>query len=134
MVYGPDEPAEGEQAVVTGRFFASAIAGEALEIEGDGTQFRDFIFVEDAARGLILAAMNDAATGRTFNIGSGTSTTVLDLAKMISSKHRFVDAREADLKGTLASTCLAKRVLGFEAKKLLTEYVRDVKQTKGIKI
>ena len=133
MVYGPNEPAEGEQAVVTGRFFASATAGEALEIEGDGTQFRDFIFVEDAARGLILAALNDAASGRTFNIGSGKSTTILDLAKMISSKQRFVDAREADLKGTLASTCLAKRVLGFEAKQSLAEYVRDVKAAKGIK-
>lgn len=133
MVYGEDEPDEGDQAVVTGRFFASALAGEPLEIEGDGTQFRDFVNVEDAARGMLLAAFTSAAVGRTFNIGSGTSTTVGELANMISSNQQNVAMREKDLKGTLASTCLAKRVLGFEAQKSLDEYVKEVKRSKGLR-
>lgn len=131
MVYGPGEPAEAEQAVVTGRFFAAASKGDALEIEGDGSQFRDFIHVSDAARGIVLAAFAEGAPGRTFNIGSGKSTTILDLAKMISKKHTFVDAREPDLKGTLASTCAAKRVLGFEAKMSLTDYIRKTKRERS---
>lgn len=133
MVYGEDEPDEGDQAVVTGRFFASALAGQPLEIEGDGTQFRDFVYVEDAARGMLLAAFTSAAVGRTFNIGSGTSTTVGELADMISSNQQNVAMREKDLKGTLASTCLAKRVLGFEAQKSLDEYVKEVKRSKGLR-
>lgn len=132
MVYGPGEPAAEDQAVVTGRFFAAAQKGEPLVIEGDGSQFRDFVHVEDAARGLILSAFADGAAGRTINIGSGKSTTILELARSISAKHTFVAAREADLKGTLASTCLAKKVLGFEAKISLAEYVAATKREKGI--
>ena len=132
MVYGPGEPTAEDQAVVTGRFFAAAQKGEPLVIEGDGLQFRDFVHVEDAARGMILSAFADGAAGRTINIGSGKSTTILELAKSVSSKHTFVAAREPDLKGTLASTCLAKRVLGFEAKVSLAEYVATTKREKGI--
>ena len=133
MVYGENEPDEGDQAVVTGRFFASALAGQPLEVEGDGTQFRDFVYVEDAARGMLLAAFTSTAVGRTFNIGSGTSTTVGELADMISSSQQNVAMREKDLKGTLASTCLAKRVLGFEAQKSLDEYIMEVKRSKGLR-
>jgi len=130
MVYGPGEPSEGEHAAVTGRFFSAAARGEALEIEGDGEQFRDFIHVDDAARGLVLAALAPEAAGRTVNIGSGTSVTIRELADMISDKHEFVPARENDLKGTLASTCLAKRMLGFQATKDLESYVHAQKRAK----
>jgi len=134
MVYGANEPTEGDQAVVTGRFIDAAVSNRAFEIEGDGSQFRDFVHVEDAARGLILAALKDSAVGRTFNIGSGSSTTVSDLADMISRKlpRNFVEPRQRDLKGTLASTCLAKRVLGFQARKTLVDYIADVKASKGL--
>lgn len=134
MVYGANEPTEGEQAVVTGRFIEAAAANRAFEIEGDGSQFRDFVYVEDAARGLILAAVKDGTVGRTFNIGSGSSTTVSDLADMISRAHprTYVEPRQRDLKGTLASTCLAKRVLGFQARKTLVDYIADVKASKGL--
>jgi len=134
MVYGANEPTEGDQAVVTGRFIDAAVSKRAFEIEGDGSQFRDFVHVEDAARGLILAALKDSAVGRTFNIGSGSSTTVSDLADMISRKlpRNFVEPRQRDLKGTLASTCLAKRVLGFQARKTLVDYIADVKASKGL--
>lgn len=130
MVYGPGEPTEGEHSAVTGRFFDAASRGRALEIEGDGAQFRDFIHVEDAARGLILASLAPEAPGRTVNIGTGVSVTVRELADMISDKQTFVDARENDLKGTLASTCLAKRMLGFAATHDLESYVREQKRSK----
>ena len=129
MVYGPGEPTEGEHSAVTGRFFDAASRGRALEIEGDGAQFRDFIHVEDAARGLILASLAPEAPGRTVNIGTGVSVTVRELADMISDKQTFVDARENDLKGTLASTCLAKRMLGFAATHDLEPYVREQKRS-----
>ena len=129
MVYGPGEPTEGEHSAVTGRFFDAASRGRALEIEGDGAQFRDFIHVEDAARGLILASLAPEAPGRTVNIGTGVSVTVRELADMISDKQTFVDARENDLKGTLASTCLAKRMLGFAATHDLESYVREQKRS-----
>ena len=129
MVYGPGEPTEGEHSAVTGRFFDAAARGRALEIEGDGAQFRDFIHVEDAARGLILASLVPEAPGRTVNIGTGISVTIRELADMISDKHTFVGARDNDLRGTLASTCLAKRMLGFEATHNLESYVREQKRS-----
>jgi nucleoside-diphosphate-sugar epimerase len=54
MVYGPRNPAQGAYAIITGKFIHRLKNGEPLIIEGDGSNFRDFVHVEDVARALIL--------------------------------------------------------------------------------
>ncbi|MCW4044702.1 MAG: GDP-mannose 4,6-dehydratase [Candidatus Bathyarchaeota archaeon] len=54
-----------------------------LEIIGTGLQSRDFVHVSDIVNGLILAAAKENALGQTYNLGFGTTTKIIDLAKMI---------------------------------------------------
>jgi UDP-glucose 4-epimerase len=64
-------------------FVSNALAGEPLEVHGDGTQVRCFCHVEDAVRAL-RALMDDPATaGEVFNVGSNTPIRILDLAKRV---------------------------------------------------
>ena len=47
MVFGPNEPSEGLDGVVTGNFLKQFKANEDLKIEGSGNHFRDFVHVDD---------------------------------------------------------------------------------------
>ena len=118
MVYGERQPSEGAYAVVTGTFLRRLENGEPVTIEGDGSHFRDFVHVSDVARAFVLAAQTDAARGAAINVGTGRSVSVRQVADIVSPQSQTnAPARANDLKGTLADTCLAKRVLGFEAKR-----------------
>ncbi len=56
---------------------------DKLEILGTGRQARDFVYVSDMVRVLLLAATSPAAVGQIFNVGTGTTTSVTELAKKI---------------------------------------------------
>jgi UDP-glucose 4-epimerase len=56
---------------------------EKLEIIGTGLQSRDFVHITDVVDALILSAVNEDAIGKTYNIGFGKTTKIIDLAKMI---------------------------------------------------
>jgi UDP-glucose 4-epimerase len=56
---------------------------EKLEIIGTGLQSRDFVHVSDAVDAFALAAVSEDAIGKTYNIGFGKTTKIIDLAKMI---------------------------------------------------
>jgi UDP-glucose 4-epimerase len=66
---------------VVPRFVQRALAGEPLEIHGDGTQTRSFCHVSDVARG--LKALLDAADGEIYNVGSTERVTIADLARRV---------------------------------------------------
>lgn len=123
-VYGPRQPSEGAYAIVTGVFLKQHEQGRDLTIEGDGNHFRDFIHVSDIARGLVMAYQNPEARGVTVNLGSGDAVSVKEVANMISPKQVHVPERPNDLVGTLANTCVAKSLLGFEAKKEFREEMK----------
>ena len=54
-----------------------------LEIIGTGLQSRDFVHVSDVVDALVTVGSEDSANGKTYNIGYGTTTTIIDLAKMM---------------------------------------------------
>ena len=56
---------------------------EQLEIIGSGMQSRDFVHIYDVVEAMLLSATSDVAIGKTFNIGFGKTTTIIDLAKII---------------------------------------------------
>ncbi len=56
---------------------------EKLEVIGTGLQSRDFVHISDVVEAFILAAVSESAVGKTFNIGFGKTTKIIDLAKMI---------------------------------------------------
>jgi UDP-glucose 4-epimerase len=112
---------EGDSGEVIPKFVLRAMAGLPLVIFGDGTQTRDFTFVSDVARAILMAGLCDAAVGQTINIGSGAEITINDLAREISdlvaggSVHvEYDDPRPGDVKRLCADVAKAHELLGFE--------------------
>jgi UDP-glucose 4-epimerase len=83
--FGPRCHHEGDSGEVIPKFMLRAMAGKPLKIFGDGTQTRDFSFVSDTARGILLCGVANAAVGQTINIGSGKEITINELARSVSA-------------------------------------------------
>jgi UDP-glucose 4-epimerase len=129
-IYGPGEilgagqwrgtPATVWRNVVP-TFIYKALKGEALSVEGEGSSSRDFIYVDDIVRGLLLCVTN-GAPGDVYNLASGVETSVLELAMLINelagnaTPLQFMPKRDWDRSGKrFGSTEKARRELGFAA-------------------
>lgn len=106
---------------VTPTFIWKALNKEALPLDNGGNASRDFIFVEDMARGLMACAARGKA-GDIYNLASGVETTILELARIINEvtgNPTPVDlrpARDWDRSGKrFGSTEKSRREIGFEA-------------------
>ena len=113
-VYGPYSYHKGS---VVAAFCKRAQSGEPLIVYGDGTQTRDFVFIEDLCRG-IAAAVTNGSKGLVAHIGSGRETTVIDVAKRVSDRfgglaieHR--PPRAGDVERSVADISLARERFGF---------------------
>jgi nucleoside-diphosphate-sugar epimerase len=97
-------------------------AGKAPVIEGDGKQTRDFIHALDVADMIKLLLAKKGLSGEAINCGSGSSTSILSLAKATISvsgkklKPEFTRARAGDIRHSLADTTKARELLGFKPK------------------
>jgi nucleoside-diphosphate-sugar epimerase len=111
---------------------------EALPLENEGRATRDFIFVEDMAKGLMLCALA-GEPGEVYNLASGKETTIAELAAVINdvtgnpTPPELHPARDWDHSGKrFGSTEKAKREIGFEAKVAVPEGIaRLVEWTKA---
>src|SRR5262249_26213208 len=81
--YGPGQPEERTAYGVINRLIHLALAGGDVPIYGDGAQLRDYIFLDDAVDALIALGSDGAAVGRTYNVGSGTGTRLVDMVRRI---------------------------------------------------
>ncbi len=115
--YGPGQ--SQEYAGVIKRFIERIKHGKPPVIYGDGYQTRDFVHVEDIANANFIAFISNVDFG-IFNIASGKSITILDLAKMIldlmdsNLQPVFAPSRKGDIRHSLADIRKAKEILGFE--------------------
>lgn len=107
---------------VTPTFIYKALKGESLPLEGGGVATRDFIYVDDIVRGLLLCA-EAGKPGDVYNLASGVETAIKDLALLIneltgnSAPLQFLPTRDWDHSGRrFGSTVKSKKVLGFEAR------------------
>lgn len=121
-VYGPGQPAGSAYAAVIPIFIECARKGEPLQLHGSGTQTRDFIHVDDIVRALLLAASRQDAGSGPFNIGTGQSVTIRQLAEMIrklvgSDACALTDApaREGDVPHSAADMARTELALGYKA-------------------
>jgi UDP-glucose 4-epimerase len=83
-VYGPRQRSDGEATVVA-EFLSRIRQGEPLKIHGSGRQIRDFIYVDDAVEATLLAAKVSRVSGELVNIGTGTPTSILNLADQLTA-------------------------------------------------
>jgi UDP-glucose 4-epimerase len=124
-VYGPRQTAS-QYAGVISIFAKRALNQQPLQIFGDGSQTRDFIFVSDVVDAT-MASLEMTPENRTFNIASGNETTVLELARAIqritgsTTGLEFLPPRTGDIPRSVADTARAKKELGFEARTSLED-------------
>jgi len=143
-VYGPRCHHEGDSGEVIPKFLLRALAGKPLVIFGDGTQTRDFNFVEDSARAILSAGLRDEAIGQAINIGSGVETSIATLANKVLATVGGVpvsvihDApRPADIARMVADGAKAYQLLGYKPavslseglRRLMEWYVREQKSS-----
>ena len=85
-VYGFGQSPRNPYCGVLGKFVHNALTGQHLAIFGDGEQTRDYTFITDAISATILSAVHPKAIGDVFNVGTGTETSVNNLAELINKK------------------------------------------------
>ena len=101
------------------------------KINGDGTQFRDFVYVEDVANANIMS-MDSNVNHDFFNVGTNTSITILDLAKTIIKFSRleieptFGPELKGDVKRTIADISLIKEKVGWEPIVFLEKWIEGI--------
>jgi len=120
-VYGPRMDVHGAYTEVLVRWMERIESGKPPMIHGDGEQSMDFVFVEDVARANVLTAKADI-TDEVFNIGTGTETSLNELAHTLlrvmgsDLKPEYGSERKVSpIRRRLADTRKAKELLGFEA-------------------
>ena len=101
------------------------------KINGDGTQFRDFVFVEDVAEANIMS-MKSEVNHEFFNVGTNTSITILDLAKTIikfsglNIEPIFGPSLKGDVMKTIADISLIKEKIGWQPKVMLESWINEI--------
>lgn len=126
-VYGPRMDIHGKYTEVLIRWMERIAAGQPPLILGDGSQTMDFVYIEDVARSNILALQAEA-TDEVFNVGSGSETSLVDLAGVLlrvmgsDLTPEYGPERKVNpVSRRLADTEKAERVLGFRAQVGLEE-------------
>jgi len=79
-VYGPRQLIKHNRQGFIGWFIRLAIEGKTIQIYGDGSQLRDFVYVDDAADAFLRAGANDGCNGEAFNVGGDVAVSHSDLA------------------------------------------------------
>lgn len=110
---------------VVGIFMYRKQNNQPLLITGDGSQQRDFIHVYDLAKANYLAATHPERLNTSFNVGYGTTLSVLDLAKMISPDYKFIDKREGEADITFADVNKAKTILKWSPSYSIEDYIKN---------
>jgi len=130
-VYGPRQPYwMGGWYNFIAYWIKLALENKPIPIYGDGTQIRDYTYVEDTARAYILSIENSKAIGEAFLLPSGRGVSLNELADLIiklsgsNSIKQYLPPRKGDLRRFVGSYKKAKEILGWEPKVTLEEGLR----------
>jgi UDP-glucose 4-epimerase len=128
----------GQYGMVIPRFVGSALAGQPLEIYGDGNQTRCFCHVQDSIRALKDLMETEEISGEIFNVGSANRISILDLAKRVIAAtesesdfsfipyERVYGAGIEDMLHRIPSVDKIKDAIGWEPKFDLEQILADV--------
>jgi UDP-glucose 4-epimerase len=116
-VYGPRQNDKSSYSGVISLFLKQLKNNDWLFITGDGKQKRDFVYVDDVVDANIAAMhYKNRENQQIFNIATGESISILDLAKNFSNNITFVKERKGEIKNSYADISLAKNLLEWEPK------------------
>ena len=121
-VYGPRQDPTSEYAAVIPKFITCMLKGRPPTIFGDGKQSRDFTYVQDVVEANLCAVKAPQAPGAAINVGSGERHNLIQLIGLLndilgaSVEPVFAPPRQGDVRHSLASTILARGLLGHGPK------------------
>lgn len=133
-VYGPNQnpnsPYSGVISILVDRY-KKQLAGEkaSFTLFGDGSQSRDFVYVEDVVQALLLVSKEEKALGQQFNVGTGNSTTLLELIQTINQILEvellldYQEERAGDIHDSLADITKLS-TLGYQPKHSILDGMR----------
>jgi UDP-glucose 4-epimerase len=127
-LYGPGQRLDTAQGAVA-VFLDRALRGQPIEIWGDGSVVRDYVYIADAVQALLKAATYDGEP-RIFNIGSGSGTSldqlVAEIQKLLGRpvEVRYAPTRSLDVPANVLDPALARRHLQWSASTPLGEGLR----------
>ena len=121
--YGPREQCEGRRAEVIPKFVLRTLAGLRPVVFGQGSQSRDFTYVDDIVRGILMAAESEAMIGQSANLARGQDVSIASLCRLILQKldrqdlepQCIQEGRPADIEKIQADVRKAKQLFGFSA-------------------
>jgi UDP-glucose 4-epimerase len=133
-VYGPGQLDDNPYSGVITSLKKALLAEQTIKIYGDGMQTRDFVYIDDVVQALLLGIdAPEYATGM-FNICTGHSISINDLANMMikltktTVDIKYYPERLRDLKHSRGNPDLAKKMLQFNAttaiEKGLTQFLK----------
>jgi UDP-glucose 4-epimerase len=129
-VYGPRQLIRHNRQGFIGWFLRQAVEDETIEIYGDGSQLRDFVYVDDAADAFLRAGEDDACNGDVFNIGGDEPISHRDLTTMLvdlagTGRVRYVDwpveKKAIDIGDFYADSSKFRRLTGWAPSVALRE-------------
>lgn len=124
--FNPNNPFNAYSSVV-GIFLNRKKEGKPLLVTGDGSQERDFIHVRDLASANYLASIHPDKLNTSFNIGFGSTLSILELAKMIDDDNiEFIEKREGEADITFADNTKAKISFGWQPTESIINYVISI--------
>ncbi len=118
-VFGPRQNPASQYAAVIPVFITRMLNGLPPVIYGDGTQTRDFIYVQEVVRANLIASGFESFRGEVFNIGASVPVSINELVEIINSllglsiKAIYTDPRPGDIKESFADISQAEKLLGF---------------------
>ena len=119
-VFGPRQDPTSTYAAVIPKFITLMLAGERPTIFGDGTQTRDFTYVDNVVHGNLLACKAPRTAGETINLAGGRRIRINELVAKLNAiletdlAANYVEERPGDIKQSRADITKARDLLGFE--------------------
>jgi len=128
-IYGERQPVRGQYAPVIGIFLRQRADGEHMTIVGNGEQRRDFTHVKDVVSANLLASFSPIPQilGETFNIGTATNHSVIEIAKMMGGEYSFLPKRPGEAEVTLADSGKARALLNWVPTVRLEDWIEENK-------
>ena len=124
-VYGPRSRTSGTYGAVFGVFLAQKLANKPFTVVGDGTQTRDFTFVTDITKAILVAAKSELS-GEIYNVGSGATVSINRLVELLDGKSIHIPKRPGEPDCTFADISKIKKELHWEPEVSIEQGVTEI--------